>query len=329
MKKQILKKKLLCLFAVLIIGTGCLAHAEDVNVCFYMIGGDLEHDSGAGSADILEILRSKAPENVHIFLLTGGADDWRIPELSGGTSFSVLRKQEEERFELDETEIWEDCEITEGETLKRFLDKSAEAVPGAETMLVLWGHGGMGVSGIGDAYGHMLTLNEIRQALTGTKARISVVGMDACAMATLESGWLLADTAEILIASTGTEAVSGWPHQLWLPMVGSGAKKNVGQIAETIGRSLARKTEGVSILTMDLSGFRERNKQMLLNLFLRISFPGNRKLLSTLTETAEDDYLIGNWDEGSYEGAKDLKDIGEKYMQWMMNGNQKKEGISK
>ena len=183
---------------------GCRAEPR---LLVYMLGCDLEADSGAASADLRELLRGTASAPVTVRAYLGGSARWDFPGLEDGRCYELEISGGEWRVLRDLGAV----PSADGEGLCRFLRENADG----KCDLVLWGHGLPGMAGIGaDALfdGDGLSLSEIRAAIENSGVRIRLLGFDACEMANLQAAWLLAPCAGYFAASAQVEALSGWDY---------------------------------------------------------------------------------------------------------------------
>lgn len=207
-----MKWKSFLLVAAMVLIIPCCAMAQ-TNFLVYMMGGDLERDSGAASDNIREMLRAQPGEEVNITLLTGGSPVWHtaIPKNDGAC---ILHLRQGKIVPVDH---WPEVSLGSSETLARFLKIYA---PVQDTnYLVFWGHGMKAMGGIGpdlNAGGDCLSLFEIVSALEERDAPFAMIGFDACRMATLENAWMLAPYCDYFVASPWKEPLSGWAYRAWL-----------------------------------------------------------------------------------------------------------------
>ena len=205
-------KKWLLLFILLLLPCGALAR-EETTLMLYMLGGDLEMDSGAASADLRELLTASLPEGLRAVVLTGGSPAWELPGVADG----AVQVSEVSQGQISPLACWEDAACADAGTLELFLREYAPAQGNA--VLVFWGHGCKGLEGVGYdllADGDTLTVPEIAGVLAEYPGRISAVGFDACSMATIETAALLSPWTDWLIASPEPEMLSGWPYRSWV-----------------------------------------------------------------------------------------------------------------
>jgi hypothetical protein len=189
----------------------------------YLCGSDLESNYGCATADLNEILAASLGTNVNIIVETGGASQWQNNTISNTTN---------QRFRIDSSGIAliEDNmgqkDMTSPETLGDFIRFCTTNYPANRNILILWDHGGGSVSGYGhdeifDYYdGDSMTLDELQYALELGGTTFEIVGFDACLMSTFETGYVLKDFADYMIASQKVEPGSGWYYTDWLSVLG-------------------------------------------------------------------------------------------------------------
>ncbi|HXZ24522.1 MAG TPA: leucine-rich repeat protein, partial [Methanomassiliicoccales archaeon] len=109
------------------------------------------------------------------------------------------------------------------QTLTNFLSTNELEYPADNYTLILWDHG-LGARGIcADETSSIsnqtsyLWLSDVDQAIrmavmNSTFCHVSLLGMDACSMATVEVAYELASDCEAIVASQETVPASGWPY---------------------------------------------------------------------------------------------------------------------
>ena len=183
---------------------------EKQRLLIYMIGGNLEEDGGALTADLLEIARSGS--DISIYARVGGVSWWQMPGWLGGHAYDL--KLEEGRWCI--LRDLGDESLADSEVFSDFLIEYG--TDGAD--LILWGHGCEGLRGIGYDIPHdedTLTLPEIEAGLAKAGIHFRLIGLDACRMATLECAWLVAPFSKIFAASAFLEKLSGWRYARIIP----------------------------------------------------------------------------------------------------------------
>src|SRR5690606_22703317 len=103
-------------------------------------------------------------------------------------------------------------------TLADFIAYGLENYPADRGALDVWDHGGAWPGfGPDDSHGVVLTLPEIAQGLQGGLARagrqeLTMIGFDACLMATYEVAMITRPFGEYLLASEELEPGHGWDY---------------------------------------------------------------------------------------------------------------------
>lgn len=209
------RKALICLLMLVAALAMRTALGEAATLMVYMTGSDLESRCAAASDDIDEMIKS-VPEDgsLRVILLTGGAAAWHREEIPSG---------ECEMWEVTPGGLSHVCRLTDGgmgeaRTLSRFLAESVERYPADTYALILWDHGGGPLGGVCfDETADMdaLSLEEITAALDDSPFHdrpLSLIGFDACLMASAEVAGAVAPYGEFMIASQEPEPADGWDY---------------------------------------------------------------------------------------------------------------------
>ncbi len=207
----------------------------NMTLMVYMIGSDLESINGCASQDIREMIDAHPGEHVRIILETGGADQWMAHDISN----RKLQRWEVTGEGLTLLEEMDSARMSDADTLADFLQWGNERYPAERTGVILWNHGGGSALG----YGHdelfpegMLTLPGIRRAFQKAGGHYAFIGFDACLMSTLETGCMLSEFADYLIASEETEPGDGWFYTDWLKKL----NKDPGLTTEKLGKAITK-----------------------------------------------------------------------------------------
>lgn len=227
--------------------------AENVVIMVYMIGSDLESESGCASSDIDEMLDADLGEHVQIVLQTGGASEWMNDEINPD-----LRQ----RWLIDNSGMQhlEDAgsgSMTEADTLTDFVNWTAGNYEADRYMLIFWDHGGgtMGGFGYDEVYDEgALSLADMSDALGATGVKFNVIGFDACLMATIETAYTLEAHADYLIASEEYEPGDGWYYADFLSELGADPKMKPELFGKAVIDSFAEfyDNEDVTLSLVDL-----------------------------------------------------------------------------
>ena len=124
-----MRKRLLLILAVLVlfllmmlpVFPGGARAQQGTTLLLYMIGGDLEQDSGAASADLRELLAAPLPEGLRVIVLTGGSPEWELPGVADG----AVQVSEISCGQLTPLACWRDVSCGEAAVLDRFLREYA------------------------------------------------------------------------------------------------------------------------------------------------------------------------------------------------------------
>ena len=181
--------------------------AEEQTILMYMLGCDLESESGAATDDLMEILHTTAESHIHVIAYLGGSEAWWMPGLENDHCYTV-------KIQQGKMEILQDHGRQVSASKKQFLQFLTSYAHNGDD-LILWGHGFPGFEGIGVdkiANEDKLSLAEMKEAFTEGRLHFRLIGFDACEMATLEAAWTFAPYADYFAASPEIEAVSGWNY---------------------------------------------------------------------------------------------------------------------
>lgn len=193
-------------------------------VMIYMNGSDLESESGAGTADIIEMLHSGVdPDSVNVLLFTGGTYRWRNSAVPSDTCM-VWRIQKDCIEPVADVGL---VNMGDAGTLSSFINFSIRNFPAEKYGLILWDHGGGSIAG----YGHdenfnngTLTLLEMNYAFEQSdinQKKLEFLGFDACLMATVEMAVVAQPYANYLVASEDLEPGDGWDYSFLAVLTGS------------------------------------------------------------------------------------------------------------
>lgn len=185
---------------------GC--HAESHTILIYILGSDLERDSGSATNDLMEITRATKETPVKVIAYLGGCTTWWMPGLESSHCYAVEIEQGNRRI------LYDYGQLTSSDT-EPFASFMTEYGHNGDD-LIIWGHGLPGGKGIGSditADNDSLSLAEIQTGLEICGLKLRLVGFDACKMATLEAAWIVLPYAAYFAASTEEEALSGWNYR--------------------------------------------------------------------------------------------------------------------
>ena len=191
---------------------------DTVTLMVYMCGADLESRSGLGTSDIVEMLNAEYSDKVNVIVYTGGTTRWMNDVLSSKTN-QIIKVMDGGQIGFLSKDEGNKC-MTDPATLSAFIKDCAETYPASRYQLILWDHGSGSLAGYG--YDEKFTqrgtmgLAGINQALKDAGVKFDFVGFDACLMATAETGLMLSEYADYMIASEEVEAGYGWYYTDWL-----------------------------------------------------------------------------------------------------------------
>ncbi len=191
--------------------------ADQVTLMVYMCGTDLESKSSMATLDLQEMAAATISDQVNILVYTGGCRQWRNNIVS--SSVNQIYKVESGGLRCL---VQDDgsASMVKPATLTRFIQFCTENYPANRYDLILWDHGGGSLSGYGydekNASAGSMTLSGIDQALKAAGTKFDFIGFDACLMATLETGLMLDNYADYMIASEETEPGVGWYYTNWV-----------------------------------------------------------------------------------------------------------------
>ena len=190
---------------------------DKVTVMVYMCGTDLESKNGMATADLQEMTAAKLNDNINVLVYTGGCSGWKNSAVS--SQVNQIYQVKDGKLVCLEPDMG-DVSMTDPKTLTRFLNWCKEKYPANRMDLIFWDHGGGSVSGYGYDQKYprsgSMSLADIDQALKDSKISFDFIGFDACLMATMENGLMLAKYGDYMIASEETEPGYGWYYTDWL-----------------------------------------------------------------------------------------------------------------
>ena len=220
MKKEICWYLLIILsFCVLLTGCGKTNSSEQQDggplvIMVYMIGSDLEADSGLASADIQEMLDAELDPGVTVYLTAGGSPSWSM-KISAEV-LPIFQIRDHELLPLEELPL---SSMANPGALSAFLQYVHDREQEGRFALILWDHG----MGPMEGYGIDLLFGKDRMSLTELSLaledspfskgnRLIWIGFDACLMASLETAAAVKDYADYLLASQEVEPRNGWNY---------------------------------------------------------------------------------------------------------------------
>ena len=208
---------------------------DSVTMMVYMLGTDLESQSGMATADLNEMLYAGLNNrNVNVIVQTGGCKRWRNSVISAGKTqrWSISGKGigllEEEKTKVS---------MTDEDELSDFIRYCAKKAPADRYILVFWDHGGGSVSGYGydeTRPNDSMNIGEIAKGLKDGGVKFDFVGFDCCLMGTLETAIAVEPYADYMIASEETEPGTGWYYTNWLKLLNENSSTNTLNLGRQI-----------------------------------------------------------------------------------------------
>ena len=230
--------------------TRILGGGKDVvTIMIYLCGTDLESRSRMATSDLQEMASADIGDNVNVIVYTGGCSRWNNDIISSRTN-QIYQVKKGGLLPLEDN-VGAHC-MTDPSTLSSFIQYCSKKFPANRNELILWDHGCGSVSGYGydekfRSSGSM-SLAGINKALREGGVTFDFIGFDACLMATAETGLMLNQYADYMVASEETEPGIGWYYTNWL----SSLSKNTSMPTPEIGKRIiddfvdtcARRTPG-------------------------------------------------------------------------------------
>lgn len=202
-------------------------------ILVYIIGSNLESDSGAATADIIEMSSAVYGDDVNVVLETGGAKTWQN-DIIPADRIGRYELKDGYTYTLEELPQASMCQES---TLQEFIAWGANAYPADRYGLILWDHGGGVLYGYGvdeNFPDDSLYIPFIASAIENAGVHFDFVGFDACMMGCLECAYSLKDCADYMVASEESEAGIGWFSTDWLTFIGEDPYASM----EDIGRKM-------------------------------------------------------------------------------------------
>ncbi len=207
---------------------------DSVTVMIYMIGSDLESQSGMATSDLNEMLYGGLNnKKLNVLVQTGGCKRWRN---------SVIKAKKLQRWSvsgqglglLEEHKV---SPMTDEDELTDFIKFCVKEAPADRYMLIFWDHGGGSLSGFGydETYPNdSMNIGEIAKGLKGGGVKFDFIGFDACLMATLETAIAIEPYADYMIASEESEPGTGWYYTNWMKLLNENTSTNTLNLGRQI-----------------------------------------------------------------------------------------------
>ncbi len=208
---------------------------DTVTLMVYMIGTDLESQSGMGTADLNEMLYAGLNNrNVNVIVQTGGCRRWKNSVISAGKQQRWYINQQGISLLQEEKES---VSMTDEDELAEFIQFCAKNAPADRYMLIFWDHGGGSVSGYGydeTRPNDSMNIGEVAKGLEAGGVKFDFIGFDACLMATLETAIAVEPYADYMIASEESEPGTGWYYTNWLKLLNENSSTNTLNLGRQI-----------------------------------------------------------------------------------------------
>ncbi len=207
---------------------------DSVTLMIYMIGSDLESQSGMATSDLNEILYGGLDnKKLNVIVETGGCKRWRN---------SVVKPKKLQRWSLNDQgmgllEESKASPMTDEDELADFIKFCVKKAPADRYLLIFWDHGGGSLSGFGydETYPNdSMNVSEIARALKAGGVKFDFIGFDACLMATLETALAIEPYADYMIASEESEPGTGWYYTNWLKALNDNTSTNTLNLGRQI-----------------------------------------------------------------------------------------------
>ncbi len=215
-----------------------------ITIMVYMCGADLESKAAMGSYDLQEMANATLSDNINLLVYTGGTTKWHIQGISTSVN-QIYRVVGNGQIECLVSNAGNGAMVNP-DTLLSFIDWSTQNYPADRYELIFWDHGSGSVGGYGYDLKYpnnpAMTYAEIDKALTASNITYDFIGFDACLMATLENGLMLAEHADYLIASEEAEPGIGWYYTNWLSKLAANPSMPTIEIGKNIADDFVNKS---------------------------------------------------------------------------------------
>ncbi|WP_321506518.1 clostripain-related cysteine peptidase [uncultured Methanoregula sp.] len=180
-------------------------HAK-TQILAYIVGSDLESDSGMATDDLKEIVSSietADPAKLDVVVAFGGAkkDGWHGMRVATGAQ---LKEDAKDGVFGNYQYLYSDtsADMGSGLTLSRFIQETRSSRTSDRTILIIADHGNS-YDGIGndEVTGNQLKMGDIDSALSGSGIRYEPIMFDACLMASVEVGKTVQPYTGVMLGS--------------------------------------------------------------------------------------------------------------------------------
>ena len=183
-------------------------------IMVYIVGSNLESDSGCATMDIQEMCEANIGSNVNLIIEAGGAKRWQNSVMTSGKvgRYQVIGEGVKKLEDRGKKSMVEPSEVLD------FINYSVKNFPADRYGFIFWNHGGGTMAGFGmdDLATGDLSLDEIADVFASSGVKFDFVGFDACLMGTIETAYALSGSASYLIAAEEEEPGYGWSYTGWL-----------------------------------------------------------------------------------------------------------------
>ena len=187
------------------------------------------------TSDLQEMVSANLSDKVNLIVYTGGCSKWNNNIVSSRTN-QIYQIKDGGLLTLEDNVGAKP--MTDPATLSSFIQYCAKNFPANRNELIFWDHGSGSVSGYGydEKFKNSgsMSLSGINKALKDGGVTFDFVGFDACLMATAETGLMLNNYADYMIASEETEPGIGWYYTNWLTAL----SKNTSMPTVELGKKI-------------------------------------------------------------------------------------------
>ena len=168
--------------------------------------------------DLQEMMQAGSSSGYTLVVQVDRADGYASDPIGGLPDFTTTKRVLVQQGALQELQDLGEQNMADPATLADFVSWGLRSYPADRTALFMWDHGGgwMGFGVDESAGGALLSLPQIEQGIAQGRANagnakpFTMLGFDACLMATWEVALTLAPHGEYLVASEETEPGHGW-----------------------------------------------------------------------------------------------------------------------
>ncbi len=258
-------------------------------IAVYMVGSDLESDGGAGSADLMEIVKgyeslsASQKSDIYVYVAFGGANKKGWKGVRYANIQCLIQDSKDKTFGNDN--CYDYVQQISTQNLKNMSHPQAfgHFIKLIKTIssnfntkiLVMWNHGGAyegygwdenwqsnGIT-LDNKKGDLsnndnLTIYEMRDVLQKESVHFDIIGFDACLMANLEVASAIKDFGTYMVASEETEPEHGWDYTDFIQKLANNINKPALDKAKLLVDSYVnnpnhKKGAGLTLSVIDLS----------------------------------------------------------------------------